>query len=71
VNPETQQLTVGFRYVVPFIPDAMKTAVQLFEAHFKSSGRQPYELDKNPSGFGLNFSFAPIQIIKWPNTFAP
>lgn len=51
VNPETKLLTVGFRncYDVnpihhhAFIPDAMKTAVQLFETHFKSSGRKAYE----------------------------
>ena len=62
MNPETEQLTVGFRNKkgscavgpvahLAFIPDAMKTAVELFETHFKSSGRQPYEPDRNPSGF--------------------
>ena len=62
MNPETEQLTVGFRNKkgscavgpvahLAFIPDAMKTAVKLFETHFKSSGRQPYEPDRNPSGF--------------------
>ncbi len=44
--------TVGPIHHHAFIPDAMKTAVQLFENHFRSSGRKGYApLKDDPSGF--------------------
>lgn len=64
VNPETDELTVGFRVSsykagscavgpvahVSFIPDAMKDTVRLFEQHFRASGRKAFEPEDH-SGF--------------------
>ncbi len=43
-------MAVGPISHLTFIPDAMKTAVQLFETHFRSSGRKPFD-PKDQSGF--------------------
>lgn len=64
VNPETDELTLGFRvstykegsYAVgpvshlAFISDAMREIVGVFEAHFRTSGRKPYNPEDH-SGF--------------------
>ncbi|XP_057378243.1 tRNA (uracil-5-)-methyltransferase homolog A-like [Daphnia carinata] len=64
VNPETDELTLGFRvstykegsYAVgpvshlAFISDAMREIVSVFEAHFRASGRKPYNPEDH-SGF--------------------
>lgn len=64
VNPETDELTLGFRvstykegsYAVgpvshlAFISDAMREIVGVFEAHFRASGRKPYNPEDH-SGF--------------------
>ena len=64
MNPETDELTLGFRvstykegsYAVgpvshlTFISDAMREIVRVFEEHFRASGRMPYNPEDH-SGF--------------------
>lgn len=64
LNPNTGQLTIGHRVTsqktkscavgpkhdLTVIPLEIKTAVQLFENHFRSTGRKPYD-PKDQSGF--------------------
>ena len=64
INPESGELTVGFRVStykagscgvgpishIPFIPDAIKTTALMFESHFRTSGRKPFDPEDH-SGF--------------------
>lgn len=63
-NPETNEITVGFRAMsykegscvvgpishISFIPDAMKSVVRAFEAYFRASGRPAFRPEDH-SGF--------------------
>ena len=62
LNPDTEQLTVGHPIRgnsssavqpishIDYIPDAVKASVEIFENHFKRSGREPYH-PEDRSGF--------------------